>query len=170
MLYLGAVEDLNDPLQAGRARVRVFGIHSLDKGELPTNMLAWSSVMMPSTSPASAGIGSTPYLTDGCWVVLYFLDECKQESIILGTVLGKGDLHANASGDKYLKNRVIASGSGHRIELDDSSGSESVLIRHKSGSSISMSASGDINITSRGNLNISAGANVSISGTRIDLN
>ncbi len=36
--WYGVVEDINDPEMLGRIRVRVFGYHSEDKQDIPTNV------------------------------------------------------------------------------------------------------------------------------------
>jgi hypothetical protein len=40
--YRAIVEDTNDPLNAGRVRVRIFGIHSPDPTVTPTEQLLWA--------------------------------------------------------------------------------------------------------------------------------
>lgn len=40
--YRGIVEDVNDPLNAGRVRVRILGIHSPDEKETPSKHLPWA--------------------------------------------------------------------------------------------------------------------------------
>ena len=87
-LFFGMVEDRNDPLELGRYRVRVFGIHTHDKIEIPTEALPWSSVLHPVTSAAANGAGQTPNLLVGSHVALTFLDEDMQKPLILGSVVG----------------------------------------------------------------------------------
>lgn len=85
-LYAGVVEDNNDPLKRGRVKARIFGVHSPDLGELPTEDLMWLPVMTPTTSPSISGIGSNPYLLNGSNVILIPVDEEKQQFIIIGTL------------------------------------------------------------------------------------
>ena len=56
----GVVEDVGDPLQLGRCRVRIFGFHLKNKVELPTADLPWAYPMQPLTSAALSGIGQSP--------------------------------------------------------------------------------------------------------------
>ena len=73
--FTGVVEDRVDPMQMGRVKVRVHGIHTEDKTLLPTKDLPWSQVMMPITSASLAGIGtSATGIVQGSWVVGYVLD------------------------------------------------------------------------------------------------
>jgi len=86
----GFVEDIDDPLKLGRCRVRIFGIHTPIKNEIPTESLPWAPVMMPSNSASVCGIGISPTgILPGTWVVGFFRDgkDC-QQPMILGTYGG----------------------------------------------------------------------------------
>lgn len=87
--YYGVVEDRNDPEQMGRVKVRVAGLHTQNKQQIPTDDLPWSVVMTPTTSPSLSGVGVTPYLIEGSWVVCVFIDDNFQDMIIIGTLPGK---------------------------------------------------------------------------------
>lgn len=87
--FEGVVEDRNDPLKAGRVRVRVFGKHTDDKSEISTSDLFWALVVMPVTSASTSGVSETPFLVEGSHVVGYFRDgPISQDPVILGTILG----------------------------------------------------------------------------------
>lgn len=89
--WMGVVEDRNDPDKLGRVRVRVFGYHSDDTGELPSNTLMWATVMQPTTSAAISGIGTSPTgLLPGTHVMGFFMDgEDAQVPVIIGSMAGK---------------------------------------------------------------------------------
>jgi GH24 family phage-related lysozyme (muramidase) len=88
--YTGVVEDrTTDPLKLGRCKVRVFGLHSENKQQLPTADLPWAIVMQPVTSAAMSGIGFSPVgPVEGSWVVVIFTDEDNQQPVIMGTLGG----------------------------------------------------------------------------------
>ena len=87
--FVGVVEDKFDPSMAGRYRVRCFGYHSEDKTQIPTEDLPWAMTMMPNTSAGISGIGETPKLEPGSWVIGFFLDgERCQEPVIMGSLIG----------------------------------------------------------------------------------
>lgn len=89
MLYIGVIEDRNDPLKLGRCKVRVIGLHTHDASKLPTADLPWAVPMQPTTSAALSGIGTTPLgLIEGTSVIVMFQDEDKQYPIILGSIGG----------------------------------------------------------------------------------
>ena len=69
MWFIGVVEDRNDPERLGRVRVRTLGYHTEDKTKIPTNTLPWATVMMPVTTPSMNGLGHTPFLVQGSWVI-----------------------------------------------------------------------------------------------------
>lgn len=89
--HIGIVEDIDDPLMAGRVRVRIFGIHPPDLADLATDDLPWSQVMMPITSASISGLGLSPLgLEKGSMVYGVFLDdiEDKQQFLVMGSMPG----------------------------------------------------------------------------------
>lgn len=86
--FTGVVEDINDPNEMGRVRVRCYGYHTEDKSELPTESLPWSHVMLPVTSASVSGVGQSPTgIKQGSWVVGFFRDGAHlQDPFILGTL------------------------------------------------------------------------------------
>ena len=86
--FVGVVEDINDPVQLGRVRVRCFGWHTEDKGQIPTNQLPWAVPVNPVTSASTSGVGEMPTgLVQGSWVIGFFIDgERAQEPAILGSI------------------------------------------------------------------------------------
>jgi len=89
--FTGVVEDRSDPLELGRVRVRIFGLHTDDTTKISTSDLPWANVMMPCNSASVSGIGITPTgLVEGSWVVGFFSDgENAQDPIIMGSLPGK---------------------------------------------------------------------------------
>jgi hypothetical protein len=89
--FHGVVEDINDPEEMGRVRVRCYGYHTEDIGQLSTEELPWAFVMMPITSAAMSEIGQSPTgVLQGSWVVGFFRDgESAQDPIIMGTLASK---------------------------------------------------------------------------------
>jgi len=80
-IWTGVVEDTKDPLNLGRCKVRVFGVHSDNLQEVPTATLPWAT---PVTPPNSSKSFST--LLEGDYVIGYFQDgEGSQVPVILGS-------------------------------------------------------------------------------------
>lgn len=89
-LYAGIVEDRNDPMSIGRVRVRVFGLHSEDKGALPTQDLPWAYLLSPTNSASISGVGISPTgILPGTMVLVSFLDgDSCQMPVVIGTLHG----------------------------------------------------------------------------------
>ena len=45
--FTGVVEDIQDPEQLGRVRVRCYGYHTENKVDLPTEALPWAYPLLP---------------------------------------------------------------------------------------------------------------------------
>jgi len=89
--YTGVVEDRFDPLNLGRVRVRIYGLHTDDKKLISTGDLPWSDVLMPTTSPSLSGLGLSPHgLVDGSTVMGFFRDEGDmQDFVVIGSLFGR---------------------------------------------------------------------------------
>lgn len=88
--WVGVVEEANtDPMTLGRVKVRIFGFHPEDRGQVPTKDLPWAIVLQPTTSAATSGIGWSPTgLEASSWVMGFFLDgnETAQYPVVVGTI------------------------------------------------------------------------------------
>jgi hypothetical protein len=80
----GVIEDVQDPLKLGRVRVRIIGIHSQDKTQVPTSSLPWSQ---SCRSPIGSNTTSGP--RPGDWAFGFFQDgDQAQIPIVLGIHVG----------------------------------------------------------------------------------
>lgn len=92
--FVGVVEDRLDPLQQGRVRVRVVGVHPFsriqgDISGIPVEDLPWMSVLLPVTTPAISGIsGAVTGLLPGSGVFGIWLDKYKTNGLVLGSYSG----------------------------------------------------------------------------------
>jgi len=86
--FTGVVEDIADPEEMGRVRVRCFGFHTDNKELIPTEALPWACVMTPITNAAMTGIGqSATGILQGSWVIGFFRDgKSAQDPLVLGTI------------------------------------------------------------------------------------
>ena len=93
--WIGEVEDHMDPAQLGRVRVRIIGWYTgnrtKDDGSdsylqtLPTEMLPWATVLLPTDKPQTKNGGTTTELQPGAEVLGFFLDgEDAQQPVIMG--------------------------------------------------------------------------------------
>lgn len=164
--FLGIVEEVNDPKQLGRVKVRI--LHE-DDTDVTTEDIDWAQVMTPVTSAGTDGIGETPALQKGSRVVGFFIDgQEKQLPLIIGSVptipsearhainkLARGQqiLRKDKVGEvepdspykaEYPYNKVISTEAGHVIELDDTPGNERVHIYHTAGAYIEINRTGQM--------------------------
>jgi len=77
--WKGVVEDRMDPLMLGRVRVRIFGLHTEDKSQIPTDTLPWAQVCLPIDHGNNV-VG----LREGDWVFGFFMDStiCQMPCVI----------------------------------------------------------------------------------------
>ena len=89
--WKGVVEDRNDPIFLGRVRVRIFGWHTENKIELPTEDLPWAMPSLPIDN------GRNPVgLKEGDWCWGFFLDgQEAQFPIVVGYIPGIDEDKAN---------------------------------------------------------------------------
>lgn len=86
--FIGRVVDVNDPLQVGRYRVRVFGIHSQDVEEVSIEDLPWAQALVPATEGGGSGIGAMPQIKNNSLVFGVFLDgKGSQVPLIIGSFI-----------------------------------------------------------------------------------
>lgn len=93
--FIGVVEDTADPLQQGRVRVRIYGLHSSDPQELKTSDLPWAPILLPTNMGGFQGAGYSPNgALAGATVMGILMDGIPgQYPIVLGVLVGenKGD-------------------------------------------------------------------------------
>ena len=154
--FVAKVEDIMDPMQLGRVRLRVINDH--DHPNIQTTDLPWAFLVQAPTSAALNGIGHSPTgLLVGSTVFGFYLDgQEKQLPMVLGSyaklTAGTSDVSPLATGTnsfpvnpvgpeppsayaaKYPFNNVYQSQSGHTVEFDDTPGNERIRTRHMSGS------------------------------------
>lgn len=85
--FIGVVEDIHDPAERNRVRVRVYGKHTENLEDIPVDALPWSSVLMPVTQASIAGIGMSHGLVQGSWVVCLYVDsESETDLLVVGSL------------------------------------------------------------------------------------
>ncbi len=112
--FVGIVEDNMDPTNAGRIRVRVFGIHPpYETGEVLTPDLPWA-FLVNGTGGKMFGIPD-----EGDWVFGLFLDgRDGQHPIVFGVINGvKATLpQIGGSYDNFDPNNIVGVGSSANAE------------------------------------------------------
>lgn len=169
VLYKGVIEDNDDPLQIGRYRVRILGLHSEILEEVPVASLPWAHTVNPLVFGFSSGTGLFSIGVKGTWVWIMLDNNDSNAPVIIGAIAGVSSTpnlkygFRDPDGDypkvigesdffriqpKYLDNDIIRTKCGHLIELDNSDGDERIHIMHTTGSELSIDSKGNINIIS----------------------
>ena len=78
----------SDPLQLGRVRVRVFGLHTDNENLIQDDHLPWAITIQPVTSAGIFGVGGPPSgLIEGSHVFGFFADgKDAQVPIVIGSI------------------------------------------------------------------------------------
>ena len=85
--FLGTVVNHLDPAGLRRVQVRVHGIHPHQHVNVQNADLPWASVLAPSTSGGTSGIGLAPALLPGAQVFGIYMDgKISQLPLILGSI------------------------------------------------------------------------------------
>ena len=84
--FIGVVVNIQDPLRAGRIKVRIYGIHNGDVNEVPERSLPWAQVVTPTTEDGVSGLGRSLGIKPGAQVFGVFMDGIQsQVPLVLGS-------------------------------------------------------------------------------------
>ena len=160
----GVVSNTNDPLDRGRVKVRLPHLGS----DVETH---WARVVSPGAG-ANRGFQNLPEVDDEVLLVGGDI----QRLFVLGGVWNQEDrppevTTENVSGGE-IQRRIWHSRSGHRVILDDSTGSPGITIEDSTGdnripidtqaNSLEIKVSGDLTIEAGGKIEIKSGLDLSI--------
>jgi hypothetical protein len=85
--FVGTVKSINDPLELGRVKVRIFGVHSDNVADVPDGDLPWAQVVVPITEGSSSGLGTNIGIKPQAQVYGIFLDgQNSQLPLVLGSI------------------------------------------------------------------------------------
>jgi phage protein D len=178
---IGIVTNVKDPDNQGRVKVK---FPWLSEDEEST----WARLISPMAGPGR-GFQLVPEVDDE--VVIVFERGDPNRPMIVGALWNGKDktpLGSDAiSGDGAVQKRLLQTRIGHKILLDDSDSSKSIVITDSAGNEVKWDASNSkIEVTSKGDLTVHAtgtlklegqaievkasGGDVTVSGTQIKLN
>lgn len=81
--FIGKVTDIQDPLQLGRARVKIDGIHN----GIANSQLPWAQTVVPITEGGTSGFGNNLGIQPGARVFGFFMDgRNSQLPVIIGSM------------------------------------------------------------------------------------
>ena len=185
-MYRGGVVDVDDPMRAGRVRVRVFGVFD----DFASQTIPWA-LYADSFMGGIGGSGGFFIPPVGSHVFVFFEAGDPTQPVFFAGAPAMNDGPPERSSN-YPQNRVYKSPSGHLIEINDGAGI--IHIQHNSGTEVTIQAdgsvienvvanltrniTGDVTETIDGNYTRNVGGStteatsgeVTITGSRIDLN
>jgi hypothetical protein len=173
MIYYGIVENINDPLNAGRVQVRVYPFYR----ELDIKDLPWAIVERSTDLGQTSGRGLNQHnLMEGTQVTVEFLDQQMQQPIVRGIVPRESDF-ANM---QSFTTHTIKFLNGSEITVDETPGMEMIkvidpnknfILLNTSGitihvgdpsKKIQIESEGQVNMTSTSNMTITSSGNMKI--------
>ena len=161
--FTGTVKDVKDPKKLNRVKVRAYGYHNKD---IATNKLPWATVMMPATSASYKGVGGNHHLEVGSWVVGFFRDGLSaQDPIVMGSIATQEDGVLDIPTEAQLEdptNKVYKSNAGHLIEIDNTSGAETLRVTHAKGAVITIDQNNNLSITNSGTTSVTSAGPITI--------
>ncbi len=138
-LYIGTVEDNNDPLKLGKLKVRVPSIY----GNIPTEDLPWSEPCFPY-SYNDQGFFFIPEI--GAFVTIMFLNNSSYRPIWMGAIHRTDEnIPPQVAMENYPDRKVIKTETGYYLHDDTD---DFIEVKHKNGSYILMESEGDVIIHS----------------------
>lgn len=85
--FIGRVISIDDPLELGRVRIRIFGIHSERTEDIPEADLPWAQTIVPVTEGGSSGLGANVGIKEQSQVFGVFLDgKNSQLPLVMGSI------------------------------------------------------------------------------------
>lgn len=97
-LYKAVVESTIDPAKLGRVQIRVLGVHSHIKNDIPTADLPWANICYPPTMASNSGVGQWSVPCQGSWVWCFPEDDNDlQRWVVFGSIAGIPQEVANTS-------------------------------------------------------------------------
>lgn len=184
--YLGVIEDINDPDQKGRCKIRVFGVFG-DKdsqiGSIPTEDLPWAYPSHQlSFGAAGAGSFSTPkknsivriFFEDDVYHPYYYTIEDLDPDLKAELAADYEDFHSLLFDSKIGLKILYTQKTGFLIDFNNSffniDPNGSLIIHHKESSSIIELRGDVIDINSKNQINVSSPNLVTVNSDKIHVN
>ena len=165
-VVIGIVTDINDPQKLGRVKVKYPWMPEYKNAELESS---WARIAIAGGGK-DRGIYFLPEINDE--VLVAFERGDMNFPYIVGALWNKKDKPPEgkvlSSDKKKVAERIIRSGSGHIIILDDTSGKEKILIQDKTEkNSITIDSSNNsMSIKTEGDFSIEAGGKFTVTSTQ----
>lgn len=137
-IYRGEVIDTQDPIKAGRVRVRVFSVFD----DISDAALPWA-IMADSFMGGQAGFGGFFVPDVGSHVWVFFETGDPEQPVYFAGAPARPHFPPEKNTD-YPTNHVYKTRVGHLVEIND--GGNYIHIQHSSGTEMTMHPNGDVTI------------------------
>jgi hypothetical protein len=153
--YRGTVVDVQDPLQSGRVKVKVFSVYD----SIQNDVIPWAEYADPMMTMGFFA----PDVGDLLWVFFDNGDHMKPV-YFAGAASGKFG-HSEKTNGSYPNNRVFKVKGGHKIEVNNS-GTGQINIQHNSGTRLTLNGDGsvDLNVVSDYRINVAGNMETTVTG------
>jgi hypothetical protein len=129
--WVGKVESVNDPIQQGRVKVRIYGVHSASVDDIGPCALPWAQVLAPSNMGGVSGVNGTPVgIQPTAQVFGIFLDgKHSQLPLVIGSIPQVEGKRPELEADPLTIAQQEASGTGgETAELRDEVDENGVVV------------------------------------------
>lgn len=101
--WVGVIENIDDPLKLGRIQVRIIGLHTDDKTDLPTENLPWGQILQPANGSHTMSLPRV-----GEWACGFFQDnENAQIPVVMGVFNGIESAQSTSIYKKYAISKGV---------------------------------------------------------------
>ncbi len=169
--FTGIIRDIDDKENLNRVKVQALGFYADD---IPTADLPWATVMMPVTAASLQGNGGNHHLEVGTWVVGFMRDgPSAQDPMVMGSIATQTEGTQDTPSTSSTTNKVHHTKAGHKIEIENKEGDETITIQHAKGAKLvidkdnNMSISGvkDFSLANSGTTSISSVGAITITSS-----
>ena len=85
--FIGRIVSVKDPMELGRVRVRIAGVHTENTNDIPDSSLPWAQTLLPITEGGTKGLGIHTGIQVGARVFGVFLDGTNSQlPLVLGSL------------------------------------------------------------------------------------
>ncbi len=153
-IYRGVVEDNNDPLKAGRCKVRIFQIHSQSQtveatDGISTDGLPWAQPVLGLIEGSTNKFGLWCVPLVGSHVFCFFEagNPMQPRYFASAPAIQGGTPDFDTQSGEYPHNIVLHVHGGHIIEIDSTPSNKRIRVYHNTGTEMIIDKDGNINIT-----------------------
>lgn len=137
--YRGEVVAVDDPYNAGRIRVEVFGVFD----DMPVDALPWAIFADPLMG-GQEDLGGFIVPDVGSHVWLFFEEGDHTQPVYFAGAPARPHGPSQKDNGEYPRNKVFSTKAGHYLEIDDSPSGNRIKLYHSSGTETEIDNDGNV--------------------------